>query len=52
MQKILIFGARGMLGHIAAQYLKQQGCYEVIHCVRNARVPGEIGLDVLCYYLI
>ena len=46
MQKVLIFGARGMLGHIAAQYLKQQGCYEVIPCVRNANNPGEVELDV------
>lgn len=46
MQKILIFGARGMLGHIAAQYLKQQGCYEVVSCVRKAFAPDEIGLDV------
>jgi len=46
MQKILIFGARGMLGHIAVQYLRQQGCYEVLPCVRNANKPDEIGLDV------
>ena len=46
MQKILIFGARGMLGHIAARYLRQQGCYEVVSCVRNAAASDEIGLDV------
>ena len=46
MQRILIFGARGMLGHIAVQYLKQQGCYNVIPCVRNASAPNEAGLDV------
>ena len=46
MQRILIFGARGMMGHIAAQYLKQQGCYEVIPCVRIASAPDEVGLDV------
>lgn len=46
MQKVLIFGARGMLGHIAVQYLKQQGCYEAISCVRNASAADEISLDV------
>lgn len=46
MQKILIFGTKGMLGHIAAQYLNQQGCYEVVSCVRNRTSSDEISLDV------
>lgn len=46
MMKIMVLGARGMLGHIAVRYLKQQGCYDVIPCVRNANAPGEVTLDV------
>ena len=42
----MIFGARGMLGHIAAQYLKLQGCYQIIPCARKAISGDEIALDV------
>ena len=52
MQKLLIFGARGMLGHIAAKYLKRQGCYEVVSCVRKATEPDEIGLDVTDFFRV
>ena len=46
MQKLLIFGAHGMLGHIAARYLGTLGCYQVIPCVRRASAPDEIAVDV------
>lgn len=46
MQKILIFGAHGMLGHIAARYLAETGDCQVIKCVRNARAADEISADV------
>ena len=49
MQKLLIFGAHGMLGHVAVRYLKQQGDYQVISCVRRAAAPGEIALDVTAF---
>ena len=46
MQKILIFGAHGMLGHVAARYLAETGVYRVMKCVRNARAADEISADV------
>lgn len=46
MRKILIFGAHGMLGHVAARYLAGTGDYQVIKCVRNARAENEVSADV------
>ena len=46
MRKILIFGARGMLGHVAADFLNRTGEYQVLKCVRNADAADEISADV------
>ena len=46
MQKILIFGAHGMLGHVAARYLAETGAYRVMKCVRSAHAADEISADV------
>ena len=46
MRKIVIFGARGMLGHVAADYLNKTGEYQVLKCVRNAGAADEISVDV------
>lgn len=35
-----------MLGHIAARYLSESGCYQVVPCVRRACSSGEIEVDV------
>ncbi|MBQ9776578.1 MAG: SDR family oxidoreductase [Lentisphaeria bacterium] len=46
MQKILIFGGRGMLGHMAVKYLRQTNCYQVISCVRKSEGNDEISVDI------
>lgn len=46
MQKVLIFGTHGMLGHIAADYLGKTGEYQVTSCVRKASAANEVSVDV------
>lgn len=46
MRKILVLGARGMAGHVMAEYLAQKSEYDVIRCARNAATPDTITLDV------
>ena len=46
MRKVLVFGAQGMLGHIATGYLEKTGEYQVIPCVRKASAANEVSADV------
>lgn len=46
MNKVLVLGARGMAGHVMAEYLAQKPEYEVIRCDLNAVTLGTIVLDV------
>lgn len=46
MKKILIFGAAGMAGHVAAAFLQNTGEYQVIRCARNVSAAAEVGVDV------
>ena len=46
MKKILVFGARGMFGHVAVRYLSGLGKYEVMPCVRGDAADGEMSVNV------
>lgn len=45
MNKVLVFGANGMLGHVVVRYLKETGRYTVLPCSRRAS-NGEDGVIV------
>lgn len=46
MKKLLIFGAAGMAGHVAATVLQNTGEYQVIRCARSVSDSAEIGVDI------
>lgn len=46
MKKILIFGAAGMAGHVAATFLRNTGEYQVIRCARGVSEAAEVGVDI------
>lgn len=46
MRKVLVFGARGMFGHVAVRYLSETGCYDVIPCARGGALSGARDVDV------
>jgi dTDP-4-dehydrorhamnose reductase len=50
MLKVMVFGARGMFGHVAVRFL--EGCrkkYKVIPCARDSNEKGTILVDVKHY---
>src|SRR5512139_350978 len=46
MRRILVLGARGMAGHVMAEYLAQQEEYEIIPCARSGVTPDTVIPDV------